>query len=481
MSKPPVPDKLIGDGVVVTVKFPLAGLYKNGQWQKLGLAFEWDHTAYPACFVLTDIKGNTLGERVANFQKCIHVKRSKLVEINGHDLRIVKSHNQGRRVLETEMYDTLERAKDLVLHRNYQEPGSDCLVMKFLNPPRPDGYLFGVQRMPFFGQSKSSRSLRPQTSNGRLQRLLSEPQLRPLGSSRFKKGSFGTSLRKKKKGAGEFKRVTRHGSVSFPGGKFGTDIRPCHRQVPMVHMATCATPSATGKQVLSTLKNSTQCSIGFSTREEWAVMMEGKGGRFQISDGSAPVSFSAFGKQVSSEKKSINGFGFGSSKRQLPPFKGFDKGMDSPGPVLMLRSTLGEGRLSFGCGARKTISTDTGLDSPGPVYSPIFLDAIGRNPEWGFSFGNTDRPLHPPSWTPGPGQYDAPVFFGPGVNRLVGPKVIAPRFGKNNCASKAERLGQTKFYYGSSSDNPVNHDFLWKARVKEEQFQANNSPLNRTE
>ena len=103
MSKPPVPDKLIGDGVVVTVKFPLAGLYKNGQWQKLGLAFEWDHTAYPACFVLTDIKGNTLGERVANFQKCIHVKRSKLVEINGHDLRIVKSHNQGRRVLETEI------------------------------------------------------------------------------------------------------------------------------------------------------------------------------------------------------------------------------------------------------------------------------------------------------------------------------------------------------------------------------------------
>ena len=37
MSKPPVPDKLIGDGVVVTVKFPLAGLYKNGQWEAVVL------------------------------------------------------------------------------------------------------------------------------------------------------------------------------------------------------------------------------------------------------------------------------------------------------------------------------------------------------------------------------------------------------------------------------------------------------------
>ena len=32
------------------------------------------------------------------------------------------------------------------------------------------------------------------------------------------------------------------------------------------------------------------------------MMNEGRGGRFAISDGSVPVSFSAFGRQVDSEK-----------------------------------------------------------------------------------------------------------------------------------------------------------------------------------
>ena len=483
MSKPPVPSKIVGEGDVVDVNFPLKELYFEREWQKLGLIFEWDPSAFPPSFIVVDIKGSTLAERVAHFQGCVHVNRSRLVAVNGSDLRIVQNQKDAKQILEEELKKTLEYAKDLVLGRKYCEPGSDLLTMTFLNPPRPDGYIFGVKKLPFYGQSESSRSLRPKTADQRLKRLLSEPALRPLSSSRSSNGiHYGgsamssrhltgksydrkmSSMRSRSKSAKSIFKppTTRYGTVHFRGGKFNKDIRPLDRPVEMVNGATSANPSATGKQVLSTLRNSTAISIGFSTREEWKIMMEGK----KASDGSVPISFSAFGKQVSSDKKNGRNAQFGCAKRQLPPFRGLDKGMDSPGPVLMMPSTLGAGRLSFGAGARKTISTDTGLDSPGPVYDPIFLDAIGRDPDKGCSFGETVRPLSKTNlYTTA--MYDQPVYFGPGVSRIVGPKVISTSFGKK-CRSEEERKSQRKFYYGSSADLPVNHDVLWKARVKEE-------------
>lgn len=523
MSKPPVPEKLFGDGVEVKLAFPLSKLYDpdaagRSKWKKIGLMFKWDAAHYPQGFVLDKIKGNTLGQEVANFTGCLYVNYSRLVKVNDVDMRIIRKEEIAREVLQNEMLKTLEFAKDNVLRRGYFRTGSDHLMLTFLNPPRPDGKLFGSAGAKFYSQSKHIRmNTRPKSAAAlldreaikrqRLRKLLSTPSLRKLGSSRKTillenerrrkvelastsktslmtggsslgslhglsdarrpKTSIGMS-RSKRDQKEEYKIVNRTGVVNIKGGAFGRELRPFDKPVPEVHMATMAVPSSTGKQVLSTLKNSTAVSIGFSTREEWRVMNEGRGGRFAISDGSVPVSFSAFGRQVNSEKKSVTGVDFGASKRKLPPYKGLDKGIDSPGPVLPQGSTLTGGRITFGFGKRKILATNTGLDSPGPVYSPVFLDAIGRDPEKGCSFGQTKRPLHAVSWTPGPGEYPLPVNFGPDINPLVGPKMICARFGKNSWYDEKDRRSQTKFYYGSSADHAVNHDVLWKARIKEE-------------
>ncbi len=525
MAKPPVPNKLFGNGVEVTLNFPLSKLYHLdnqgiNKWKKIGLMFKWDPTEYPQGFILDKIKGNTLGEQVANFKKCLYVNRSRLVKVNNVDMRILRKENIARKALENEMMKTLEFAKDNVLRRKYFKPGSDYLQLTFLNPPKPDGHLFGAKGIGFYGQSNNIRmQLRPKSAallldrnamnRRRMRRLLSQPSLRKIGSNRKtiqmeqmrqrsdglsnNNGSFKSSMLTNNSSLGtlngndtmssrpktasgisrrenenKYRIVNRTGVADIKGGSFGKALRPFDKPVPEVHMGTMAVPSATGKQILSTLRNSTCVSIGFSTREEWRVMNEGRGGRFAIADGSVPVSFSAFGRQVNSEKKSVTGVDFGASKRGLPPYKGLDKGIDSPGPVLPQGSTLTGGRITFGFGKRKTLATNKGLDSPGPVYSPIFLDAIGRDPEKGCSFGQTERPLHGKSWTPGPGEYVLPVNFGPDINPLVGPKMISARFGKNNCYDKKDQFSQQKFYYGSSADHAVNHDVLWKTRIKEE-------------
>ena len=133
MAKAPVPDKLFGNGVEVTLHFPLSKLYNqgNGKWKKIGLMFKWDPAEYPQGFVLDKIKGNTLGEEVAKFKKCLHVNRSRLVKVNDVDMRILRKENIARKALENEMLKTLKFAKDNVLRREYFKPGSDNLKLTF--------------------------------------------------------------------------------------------------------------------------------------------------------------------------------------------------------------------------------------------------------------------------------------------------------------------------------------------------------------
>ena len=116
MAKPPVPEKLFGDGVEVKLAFPLSKIYDpdatgRSKWKKIGLMFKWDAAHYPQGFVLDKIKGNTLGEEVANFKSCLHVNYSRLVKVNDVDMRIIRKEEVAREVLQNEMLKTLEFAK----------------------------------------------------------------------------------------------------------------------------------------------------------------------------------------------------------------------------------------------------------------------------------------------------------------------------------------------------------------------------------
>ena len=171
--------------------------------------------------------------------------------------------------------------------------------------------------------------------------------------------------------------INRFGRCTPTLGAFTTEKR--YKDLEPVHTGTQATPSSFGRNPIG--RTAPASSFGTSTRQDWKAV--GFNGVVKAEDSGSSGQFSCLGLKN-------GGAGFGVSERQLPPFKGLDPGIESPGPAAYIKKPMmGPGSLStamsatFGAGKRKTISTDKGLDSPGPVYDPKDFDEIGATADMG--------------------------------------------------------------------------------------------------
>lgn len=155
---------------------------------------------------------------------------------------------------------------------------------------------------------------------------------------------------------------------------FGHDLRPWQRKIEeIVDATTTQPPSSLSKQILSHQKNSVHPDFGSSTREDWSKIGSQPDTNSNVGPGQYKSPFS-MGKQPESHKRTSAGTRFGTSQRKLPPMRGYDQGLESPGPIYSLKSSIGGGRISFGQSKRPAVATNSGHDSPGPIYTlPSYL------------------------------------------------------------------------------------------------------------
>lgn len=342
----------------------------------LGICFAFDTTVYPAAFVVTDVReGSVAWEKACKSSNAFGVG-SRLCGLNGVNiLCMTDEHQMGRFVADAVTRASFEMGVVEMRfdNQNMRFAAGDQGGVAGQLAPWGAVALRSIVKTPST-HSKTDYSLSPQQKNSR---------------DGIKKKKYSKKKIRKPPDFG----INRFGKCTPTLGAFTTEKR--YKDLEPVHMGTQATPSSFGRNPVGRTAPAT--SFGSSTREDWKAV--GFNGVVKSEDSGSSGQFSCLGLKN-------GGAGFGVSERQLPPFKGLDPGLDSPGPAAYIaKPMVGPDSLStamsatFGAGKRKTIATDMGLDSPGPVYEPKDFDEIGATADMGaygrgasFGFG----PAHVP-------------------------------------------------------------------------------------
>ncbi len=324
----------------------------------LGIRFSFDTSQYPAAFVVTDVREGSIAWETACATGAMFGVGSRLCGLNGVNiLCMTNEHSMGRFVA-----DTVTRAS---FEMGVVEMRFDNQTLRFAAGQQGGP----TQQMGPWGAVALKSVMTSPAENDKTDYSLSP--------NRKKTTTKATRHKKKHIRKPPDFGINRFGRCTPTLGAFTTEKR--YKDLEPVHTGTQATPSSFGKNPIG--RTAPASSFGTSTRQDWKAV--GFNGVVKAEDSGSSGQFSCLGLKN-------GGAGFGVSERQLPPFKGLDPGIESPGPAAYIsKPMMGPGSLStamsatFGAGKRKTISTDKGLDSPGPVYDPKDFDEIGATADLG--------------------------------------------------------------------------------------------------
>jgi hypothetical protein len=327
----------------------------------LGIRFAFDTARYPAAFVVTDVREGSIAWVTACTTGAVFGVGSRLCGLNGVNILCMPNeHAMGRFIA-----DAVTRAS---FEMGVVEMRFDNETLQFAAGQHGGP----AQQMGPWG-AVALRSVVTGTAADRKTNYSLSPNKQKKATRTTMQNNNKKHVIRKPPDFG----INRFGRCTPTLGAFTTEKR--YKDLEPVHTGTQATPSSFGRNPIG--RTAPASSFGTSTRQDWKAV--GFNGVVKAEDSGSSGQFSCLGLKN-------GGAGFGVSERQLPPFKGLDPGIESPGPAAYIKKPMmGPGSLStamsatFGAGKRKTISTDKGLDSPGPVYDPKDFDEIGATADMG--------------------------------------------------------------------------------------------------